>query len=339
MRIGIDFMGGEQSPLLLFQAILDVVEKVDSNVELYVLALPSIVKELESFSDLNFPISLRKVVRFIVAEDLISMEDSPLLAVRRKKKSTLAEGVRLLKEKFLDAFVSTGNTGALVAYSSILLPMLPGIERPALLAFVPSIGRPVSVLDVGASTQNRWKSLVQYSFMGAAHQRCCNKVKVPRVGLLNIGTEPIKGTEEIRRAYKELKAYSTEHPEVFSFLGNVEGREVFQGKVDVLVTNGFAGNVFLKTSEGVSSFVFNCIEKEFPDKSPEKLQDILNFFSKYLVYEQYSGAILCGVDALIIKCHGHSSPKALANAILNACDLQKDQFLLNLKEFLSSVCI
>ncbi len=163
----------------------------------------------------------------------------------------MIRGIRNLKERDIDAFVTAGNTGALIAAATIILPMLPEVARPALMALLPTRKGLVTVIDVGGNVSVKAPQLVQFAKMGVAFQRTYRNCPNPTVGLLNIGAESKKGTPEHRQAYDAL----SEAPNM-TFIGNVEGREVFQGRVDVLATDGFTGNVFLKTSEGVSSFIF-----------------------------------------------------------------------------------
>lgn len=238
------------------------------------------------------------------------MDEAPLVAVRRKKNSSMAAGIRLLKEKKIDAFLSTGNTGALVATAMLHLDPMPGIERPALLITMPTTEGEVVVLDVGANLMPKPHQLVSYAHLGSLFRRHYHGLKNPKIGLLNIGAEEQKGTKELKETYQLLQEGFQDH-----FLGNIEGMEVFQGKVDVLVTDGFTGNVFLKTTEGVSSFLVDYINKKFDAK------EIVTHLNQKFNYDQHPGAFLCGVDGLVVKCHGYSDRQALINGILGAADL------------------
>ena len=252
------------------------------------------------------------------------MEEPPLFAVRRKKDSSMAAGMRLLREKKIDAFVSSGNTGALVAFSKLHLPMLPQIERPALLVMMPTAKGKVAVLDVGANISPKPHHLVSYALLGALYRQCMLGEKNPTVGLLNIGVEEQKGTQELKETYKTLQNKFGSH-----FLGNIEGMEVFQGKIDVLVTDGFTGNVFLKTSEGISSFLAEYLKNHFG--LPETVSHLRQQFN----YSEHPGAFLCGVDGIVVKCHGFSDKYALMNGIRGAFTLAKKQIISCLKAKLS----
>lgn len=293
LRIGIDLMGSDSSPSVLYEAVQEL---KNDTCELVVFATPDITREGVSVTE------------------VISMEDDPLAAIRLKKDSSLAVGLRYLKEKKIDAFISCGNTGALVAGSTLLLPLLPGVERPALLAVFPTQKKSLVVIDVGGNLSNKADLLVQFAHMGAAYQRCSEGIENPIIGLLNIGSESKKGTPEVREAYEILQKQKIQ------FAGNIEAREIFQGKIDVLVTDGFTGNVLLKTCEGLASFIF----ESHPNEALQKT------FS----YDEYPGAIVCGVDGLVIKCHGQATKKALKNSILGAINLLKRNLITQLKSSL-----
>lgn len=254
-------------------------------------------------------------------EEVIYMDDDPLYVIRRKKKASMCLGIQLLKEKKLDALVSTGNTGALIASAKLYLSMLKGIAKAALIALLPTTKEPVAVIDVGANIHCTPENLVQFAQMGVAFQKS-RGISHPLVGLLNIGTEEKKGRAELRDAYHFLQKTS-------SFVGNVEGKEVFSGNIQVLVTDGFTGNVFLKTSEGISAFILEIMHQN---------QSLLLFsrplitrLEKELYSAEYPGAILCGVDGIIMKCHGDASPEALKNGVQGALNLIQNSFLEKIK--------
>ncbi len=189
------------------------------------------------------------------------MDDDPLIAVRRKKDSSLCQGLQYLKEKKIDAFVSAGNTGALLFAAKTTLKTLKGIDRPALLALLPTKKKEVAVLDVGANLSLKPDHIVQFAQMGIAYQKS-RGIENPIVGLLNIGIEAKKGTPQLQEAYLKLDAMNRDQP---FFAGNIEGKDVFHGNIDVLVTDGFTGNVFLKTAEGIAAFILEQLEQ-----APEK---------------------------------------------------------------------
>ncbi len=331
-------MGSERSPQILFDAVLQAAQQLDPSCTLVVIATHSTVgdlKRLLAFSLLAFPHNA--TIEFYPVNDTIAMADEPLLAVRQKRESSLVVGIRLLKKHRLDAFVSMGNTGALIASAALNLPKLPGVQRPALLAVLPTVTGSVAVLDVGGSVACKSFHLVQFAQMGAAYQRCSEGIEAPTVGLLNIGLEPQKGTSAVRQAYQALKDHcqNQEHA-ALKFLGNVEGRDVFQGKVDVLVTDGFTGNVLLKTTEGVSSFIFEYIQEALQNTSQGPLHQAFQELKRYFSYSEYPGAIVCGVEGVVIKCHGNSSAQAALNGIKGAVNLVNKQLIPKLKAQLAA---
>ncbi len=307
IKIGIDLMGNDNSPETLLSALKEL--EIDSSVRLVVFGLPE-YKELSSFE-------------YVTTNEFISMDDHPLNALRRKKEASLCVGLRALKAKKIDAFVSAGNTGALVTGAKIILGNLPGVLRPALLARMPTKKEPVAILDVGANVQVKACHLVQFALLGAAFSKS-QGIEKPTVGLLNIGSEAIKGTSELRIAYQELKTLPRAP---FHFAGNIEGKSVFDGDVDVLITDGFTGNVFLKTAEGIASLILDRFGALLPPEEYKKLGPRIRDLSGHLHYAEYPGAILAGVQAVVIKCHGYSTPRAFLNAVTGAVQLVRGNFI------------
>lgn len=260
-----------------------------------------------------------KPFHYAAAPEAIGLEEHPLLALRKKRNASMSVGLRLLKEGQIDALISAGNTGALVSSAKMILSTLKGILRPCLLTLMPTKKNPVAVLDVGANVQVKAAHLVQFALMGAAYQKTRGIAK-PSVGLLNIGSEALKGTSELRLAYHTLQTL-TNAP--FRFAGNIEGKEVFNGEVDVLVTDGFTGNVFLKTAEGIASLILDKIQSPTQTKPFQSLH-----------YSEYPGALLAGVRGLVIKCHSYSTPRAFTTAILGAIPLAKSSFVQKLSNVL-----
>lgn len=329
MRIGIDLMGCDTPPKQLYQAVLQVAEDLDSSYNLIVFATDSVIEEAATLKDPAAPSTKQTAkIKFFPIKEVITMGDEPLSAIRHKKNSSLVTGIRLLKKRQLDAFVSAGNTGALIASSTLSLPLLPGIKRPALLAVVPSERGNVVVIDVGGNVSCKARHLIQFAKLGAAYQRSIEGIESPSVGLLNIGVESKKGTSELRQAYQWLEDHREQLS--LSFHGNIEGREIFQGAVDVVITDGFTGNVLLKSIEGVSSFILDTIVQDCgsnPGMGPalEKLHKRFN-------YAEYPGAIVCGIDRVVVKCHGNSTPTAFLNGIRGAVRLVQHQFVEKIKQ-------
>ncbi len=327
-------MGSDVAPKLLFKGVAQAAQELGRSYGFVVIGTEPVVNEIkQSFNNNDL-----ESIEFILVSEEVTMDDSPLWVVRHKRNSSIAAGIELLKEKTVSAFVSAGNTGALMAYAKLELNMLPGIDRPALMTNLPTEKGSVVVLDVGANVASRPTHLVQFALMGSAYQKYVNAIEIPRVGLLNIGAEARKGTRKVREAYFALKEYCSLKRDVnrlsiMQFCGNIEGREVFQGVVDVLVTDGFTGNVFLKTCEGVSAFILDHLQRQFPAASKET-QYIFKDLDKYLNYAEYPGAVLCGLDEIIVKCHGYSSSQAMLSGIKGAIHLLQTDLVKNMKEYL-----
>jgi glycerol-3-phosphate acyltransferase PlsX len=278
----------------------------------------------------NSPKPLPKNFSFIKAKNIISQEDTIISAIRRKKDSSISLGINLLKKKEVDAFISAGNTKALLSLGKIYLNTLTkNISRPSLLALFPSKNKTLAVLDVGANASCKTKFLMESAILGIAFQNW-QGIKKPKLGLLNIGSEEKKGTSEIQKTYFQLKELSKKYKTKFEFLGNIEGKEVFKGDIDILVTDGFTGNVFLKTSEGIANFIIDTLSQN------KLFKPNLSNLKKYLHYEKYPGALLCGVNGIIIKCHGYSSVESFLSAIEGAIHFFEKNLISSMKSSLKA---
>lgn len=321
-HIGIDLLGSDIAPSVLLDAILAYSQNLKSSAHLTLFGTADL------FSGKRAPVNN---ILFHPVNEIITMEDAPLTAIRKKKGSSLCLGIQMLKKGLLQAFISAGNTGALMSYAKIELPSLPRVQRPALMTLLPAGQKEVAVLDVGANTSYQANHLVQFAAIGVAYQKS-RGIEKPKVGLLNIGSEAKKGTPELRLAYNKLFNSSKKKNSSFIFAGNIEGRDVFSGSVDVLVTDGFTGNVFLKTAEGIAGVILEELQALSLDSCPHDVKTSLTKMQHYLYYPRYPGAILCGIDALVIKCHGTSSPESLLSSIPTALRLIEHQFLKQVKK-------
>jgi glycerol-3-phosphate acyltransferase PlsX len=308
--LGIDLMGADTPAENLLSAVLKLAQKSDAHFVLFGTA--------DLFAKNSCPPSVTSVT----VSEVIGMEDDPLHAVRRKQDSSLCVGMKKLAAGELTAFVSAGNTGALMASASLMLPLLNGIDKPALLTPIPTRKGEMAVLDMGANIICTATNLVQFALMGIAYQKC-RGTSHPKVGLLNIGTEAKKGTPLLREAYQllEEKFGST-------FIGNIEGNQAFQGLADVLVTDGFAGNIFLKTAEGIAAVILEEL-----GRSPE-FAGALQTLHTRLTYAEYPGALLCGVDGIVMKCHGDADPKTFCQTIEGALRLASHNLIDKIKSHL-----
>ncbi len=315
--IGIDLLGSDTPPESFAKAVLELTEEIPCDFIFFT------TKEISK----HFPNTEEH--RQVIVSEVITMADDPLRALRKKKNASLCVGIKMLKDGMIDAFVSAGNTGALIGSAKLQLPMLPGISRPALLTLLPTKHDAIAVLDVGAAIHSKAKNLVQFAKMGIAYQKT-RGISRPRVGLLNIGVEATKGTPELRETYEKLQELFPEKNSAALFAGNIEGKAVFEGDIDVLVTEGFSGNVFLKTAEGIAAFFLHQLKEELKASKNASLE-WLEKLQKKLDYTEYPGAVLCGVEGIVVKSHGDSTPKALKNAIKGAFDLLQNQFLEKIK--------
>lgn len=307
-------------------------EEIARAIASFVADIPASFSVVLLGTSLTLPPISNPRIEYVLAEEFIGMDEDPLHAIRRKKNSSLCQGVQMLQEKEIDAFISAGNTGALIASATLTLSKLPGIDRPALLTLLPTVGaQSVAVLDVGANTSAKAEHLLQYAAMGIAFQKSCG-VEHPTVGLLNIGSEAGKGTPEVREAYRHLSEWNLADPSRPIFIGNVEGRDAFNGHVDVIVTDGFTGNIFLKTAEGIASFILSQIEEEKETYAP--LADLLSGLRKRLHYAEYPGAVVCGIEGIVMKCHGDGRPSAFRESLKEICHLLENDFLDKIRDSL-----
>ncbi len=257
-------------------------------------------------------------IEFVEAAEVIGMNDPVATSVRRKRKSSLRIGAKLVADGQADGFVSAGNTGAAMATAKMVLGMLPGVDRPALAALIPTkSNKPVLLLDVGANSDCKPLHMAQFAIMGDAYARTVLGVARPLVGLMSIGEEEAKGNELTKEAFPLLRDLSS-----LNFFGNVEGRDVFTGMVDVIVTDGFTGNVMLKLSEGLQDAFLSMIRRELSASAITKAGAVLarpafQRLKKKLDYSEYGGAPLLGVQRIVVVGHGSSNARAIRNAIRN----------------------
>jgi phosphate acyltransferase len=253
------------------------------------------------------------------APDVLTDADTPTDAMRKKPRNSIALGIQEVREKRAGAFVSAGSTGTVVAAAALGLGCLEGIRRPAIAVMIQGEKNPFLVLDVGANPQPKAFHLAQYALMGAAYYGGTFGIKDPRVGVLNIGSEELKGNPLVR----EARALMKDLP--ITFHGNVEGIEVFSGDCHVVVTDGFTGNVLLKVSEGLAEYVlrttFGLMQKAAIE--PAKIQQVKKEIVPRVDFAEYGGALLLGVDGVVTICHGRSHAPAIANAIGFACRAMK----------------
>lgn len=258
-------------------------------------------------------------IEFVEAAEVIGMDEPVATAVRRKKKSSLRVGSKLVDEGRADGLVSAGNTGAVMVTAKMVIGMLPGVDRPALAAMIPTkTGKPVLLLDVGANAECKAFHLAQFAIMGDAYARAVMGTQRPSVGLMSIGEEEAKGNDLTKEAFPLMRDLSS-----LNFVGNVEGRDVFTGQVDVIITDGFTGNVMLKLSEGLTDAMLSMIKRELTASAMTKAGAMLakpafRNIKKRLDYSEYGGAPLLGVQKIVLIGHGSSNSRAIRNALRSA---------------------
>jgi len=262
-------------------------------------------------------------IEVVHASEVITMTDSAATAVRRKRDSSIRVAARLMHDGVVSGIVSAGNTGAVMATSKLVMGTLPVVDRPALSTVLPTQkGKPAILLDVGANVDCKPLHLEQFAIMGDIYSRAIFGIRRPRVGLLSIGEEDTKGNELTKEAFKSLKRAP------LNFIGNVEGRDIFKGDVDVIVCDGFTGNVALKLSEGLIETFREMLGQELRKTLQAKVGYILaqhafRDFSRRLDYSEYGGAPLLGINGITIVCHGRSNANAIKNAIRVAGEFSK----------------
>jgi glycerol-3-phosphate acyltransferase PlsX len=307
MRIALDAMGSDRAPAIEVEGAIGALESLDHDFQLvFVGDREAIETELERYPDA--PLDRIDIVH---APDRIEMGESPAQAIRRKPHSSIVVGLNLHKKGDVDAFISAGSTGAVMAGSLVILRVLPGVDRPPVGTILPTRHGHTLLLDAGANVDTRPHQLLQFAHLGTIYAHDLMGIASPRVGLLNIGEEPEKGDENTLAAHK-LLAESNLH-----FVGNIEGRDIIDHTCDVLVCDGFVGNVLLKFYESVATFVLQLLKKEMLKKEVQVAAESVNIRRVFEVldYTEYGGAPLLGVNGVVIICHGGSPPKAVTNAI------------------------
>jgi glycerol-3-phosphate acyltransferase PlsX len=310
MRIVVDAMGGDHAPAAEVEGAVEAVRETAGESTVILVGDEARVRaELERHDARD-----QTGIEVVHASERVEMGEDPVPQVRRKKGASIAVAMTLLKERRADGLVSAGNTGGVVAAALLLLGRIKGVRRPAIATFLPSPSGGAILLDVGANSDCTPQHLLQFAKMGEIYARRLLDREAPKVGLLNIGEESTKGNKLVQSTYTLLEESS------LNFVGNVEGRDIFQGRADVVVCDGFVGNVVLKFSESVAHFITHLIKEEIGEDLRNRLgallmKPVFRSLSQQLDYAEYGGAPMLGVDGVVIIAHGRSSPKAIKNAI------------------------
>ena len=323
MRIAIDAMGGDHAPKEIVAGTLEAAPHVKGS-----LVLVGDPSRIEACLNGAVP----KNVDIHPATEIVGMDDKPLEAIRKKKDSSLAVGVNLVKEGLADAFVSAGNTGAVTASSVLSWRQIDGVHRPAIASPFPNRHGQFLLLDAGASPDVDPVHLLEFALMGRAYAERVMGRKQPKVHLLNIGEEPGKGNAFAKQAYELLSGHQW-------FAGNIEGKDMFHQPCDVVVCDAFVGNIVLKTAEGVGEFIMDEIKKSVPSDLRKlmflPLKKALAPLRRKVDYAEYGGSPLLGLNGLCIICHGRSNAKAIRNAVQIAATAVENGLVPTIREAIS----
>ena len=319
MKILVDAFGGDNAP---GEIVAGAVAALARNKD-FTLGLTGRTAEIERvLSALTYD---KSRVEIIDAPSVITCEEEPALAVRQKADSSMVVAFRLLRENAADAFVSAGSSGALLVGSTLKVGRIKGVNRPALCPVLPTVkeGKKVLLLDAGANADCKAVNLVQFAVMGGVYAKAALGVKTPKVALLSHGTEDKKGNQLNHEAFPQLKALKN-----VEFVGNIEARDIMSGDYDVVVADGFSGNVALKSMEGTISSLFSLMKAEFMSTARGKLGALMlrksfKNLKNSLDYNKYGGAVFLGVDKVVVKAHGSAKRESIENAVLQAAEAVK----------------
>lgn len=325
MKIAIDAMGGDHAPYEIIKGALDA-KKRNKEIELILVGQEAVINE--NLDKLN---ENRERVSIVHASEVIGFDETPTTAIRKKKDSSIVVGLNLVKEKKADAFVSAGSTGALLAGGLFIVGRIKGVSRPALTVFFPTpLGQPM-LLDVGANADVKAKNIHEFALMGALYSEKILGHKNPKVALLNNGSEAGKGSELTKEAYKLMESDGN-----INFIGNIEGRDVAYATADVVVTDGFTGNIFIKTAEGIASIIMSTIKDTLMKSTKGKfagmlIKDDIRGIRNSFNADEIGGAPFLGIAGILIKAHGNSNAYAFSNAVEQAKSAIEANYIEDLK--------
>ncbi len=326
MRIAVDAMGSDNAPYAEIEGCIEALKSFN-NINLVVTGPKDILEK--EFSKYSYD---KSKVEFIDATERISTNEHPVMAVRKKKDSSLVKALNLVKEGNCDAVLSAGSTGAFLAGSTFIVGRIKGVERPALAPLMPGKNGPFMVIDAGANVDCKPSYLVQFAKMGKVYFNSVMEKENPKIGLVNIGVEEEKGNELTKQTYQLLKEENN-----LNFIGNIEPRDVTLGEVDVIVCDGFVGNTILKMYEGAAKTILSMIKEEIMSSAVSKfgaifLSKSFSNLKKKMDYKEYGGAPFLGVNGICIKAHGSSDGKAFKNAIGQARKFHNNKLIGKIKD-------
>jgi len=308
MKIAIDAMGGDNAPEAIVKGTIMAAEKL-SDITLYLVGNKDLINE-------NIQLSKFPNIKIKHADEKIEMNESPAHALRKKKNSSIVIGSKLVKDNKADAFISAGNTGAVMASGIFNIGRIKGISRPAIATVFPSAKGQTMVLDSGANVDSKAENLLYYAITGQIHYQNIFKKNNPGIGILSVGEEKEKGNKLSKNTFKLLE----NDKRIKKFIGNIEGRDIFNGNCDIVICDGFTGNIVLKTTEGVANYIFSLLKEMFTSNLITRLSALvmkpyLSKMKEKLDYRQYGGAPLLGINGVVIISHGSSDATAIYNAI------------------------
>ena len=339
MNILLDVMGGDNAPDAFIKGAIDGISSLDSSTNIIMIGQEEVIKEKvkELYGKELNEITNRVTIKN--ATQVITNHESPTEALRNKPDSSMCVAFEMLKKGEGDCFISAGSTGALMAGGLLKVGRIKGIERPALCAMLPTVnGKGFLLLDAGANTNCKPTNLLQFGLMGSIYMNKACGVESPVVGLLNIGEEEEKGTTLTKESFELLKS-----KEGINFFGNIEGRDIFNGDVDVVVTDGFTGNIALKTTEGIGLTLGKMLKEELTSTFVRKIgagiltaSGAIGSFKKRIDYSEYGGALLLGVEKSIIKCHGSGKEKDVKIVLNQAENIVKGKVVETITQAIST---
>ena len=327
-RIGIDASGGDNGELEVIKAVVDSLNN-NNNIRIVIFGNKDDI--ISSFNALNQEVDNYNI-EIVDAKDKISMNDHPVMALRTKTNSSIVIAGNYLLDNKIDAFISAGNTGALVALSQFYLKPISGVYRPVVGAIVPTNKNPMLIVDSGCNVDSKPEWLYQYAKLANIYYKLMLDIEKPSIALLSVGVEENKGNALTLEAYKLIS-----DDKLLNFIGNVEARDLMRGVCDILITDGFAGNVFLKTYEGTATFLLELIKEQIKSSLISKIGGLLikpslkKLLKKYDT-KTYGGAPILGTNYLVIKCHGNSKTAEYYNTINQAVTLINHNFINNIKD-------
>jgi len=311
VRVAVDVMGGDHAPAEVLKGCWEATTLLDGDDLVHLVGDAKVIRDGLDAAHLSPPQKDR--FKIVATTQVIAMDEPPVEAIRNKPDSSIAVMCKLAAKGGADAVISAGNTGACVAAAQLRMRLLAGVSRPGIAVILPTFHGPVVICDVGANIAPKPMHLEQYAIMAGAYAGAVCGISNPRVGLLNIGEEDAKGTEMVKEARKLMR----DEP-LINFIGNVEGRDLFKGVVDVVVCDGFVGNIVLKFTEGMADGLFQTIAAELQQAAPNLVGQFKPVMEKIYAnhdWQEYGGAPLLGIDGYCLICHGGSEARAIKNAI------------------------